>query len=118
MLGVQTVELLLSLVLGWRHGRSSIASSAYGPRLHWKNESSQSSLPPCPWAPFSSLDQVVQSWMEELAEGHKEEIWEEGGGKFWLGGPPSLPPSKLALQEFLKATLGLPLDAHILESVG
>ena len=74
MLGVQTVEPLPSLVFDWGHGRSSAASPAYGPPLHWKNESSQSPLPPYPRAPFSSLDQVVQSWMEELAEGHEEEI--------------------------------------------
>ena len=24
------------------------------------------------------MDQVVQPWIEELAEGHEEEIWEEG----------------------------------------
>ena len=90
MLGVQTIEPLPSLVLGWGHGRSSIASSAYGPPLHWKNESSQSPLPPCPWAPFSSLDQVVQSWMKELAEGHEEEIWEEGEEVLvgWASQPP------------------------------
>ena len=77
MLGVQTDEPLPSLVLDWGHGRPSAASSAYGPPLHWKNESSQSLLPPYPWAPFSSLDQVVQFWLKELAEGHEEEIWEE-----------------------------------------
>ena len=78
MLGVQTVEPLQALVLDWEHGRPSVASSAYEPPLHWRSESSQSPLPPYPWAPFFSLDQVVQPWMEELAEGHEEEIWEEG----------------------------------------
>ena len=78
MPGVQTVEPLQALVLDWGHGRSSATSSAYGPPLHWKNESSQSPLLPYPWAPFSSLDQVVQPWMEELAEGREEGIWEEG----------------------------------------
>ena len=78
MPGAQTVELPPSLVLYWGHGRSLAALSAYGPPLHWKNESSQPPLPPYHWAPFSSLDQVVQPWVEELAEGHEEEIWEEG----------------------------------------
>ena len=84
MPGVQTIELLPSLVLYWGHGRSSAASLAYGPPLHWKNESSQPPLPPYPWAPFSFLDQVVQSWIEELAEGHEEGIWEEGE-EAWVG---------------------------------
>ena len=78
MPGVQTVEPLQALDLGWEHGRSSSASSAYGTPLHWKSESSQSLQPPCPWAPFSSLDQVVQPWVEGLAEEHEEGIWEEG----------------------------------------
>ena len=78
MPGVQTVEPLQALVLDWEHGRPSAASSAYGPPLHWRSESSQSPLSPYPWAPFSSLDQVVQPWMEELAEGREEGIWEEG----------------------------------------
>ena len=75
---VQTVEPLQALVLDWEHGRSLSASSAYGPPLHWRSESSQSPLFPYPWAPFSSLGQVVLPWMEELAEGHEEGIWEEG----------------------------------------
>ena len=78
MPGVQTVEPLQALVLDWEHGRPSAASSAYGPPLHWRSESFQSPLSPYPWAPFSSLDQVVQPWMEELAEGREEGIWEEG----------------------------------------
>ena len=78
MPGVQAVEPLQALGLGWERGRPSAASSAYRSPLHWRSESSQSLLPPCPWAPFSSLDQVVQPWMEELAEGREEGIWEEG----------------------------------------
>ena len=78
MPGVQTVEPLQALDLGWEHGRSSSALSAYGTPLHWRSESSQSLLPPCPWAPFSSWDQVVQPWVEGLAEEHEKGIWEEG----------------------------------------
>ena len=84
MPGVQTVRPLQALVLDWEHGRSSAASSAYETPLHWKSESSQSLLSPYPWAPFSSLDQVVQPWMEELAEGHEEGTWEEGE-EAWVG---------------------------------
>ena len=84
MPGVQAVEPLQALVLDWEHGRSSAASSAYGTPLHWRSESSQFPLPPYPWAPFSSLDQVVQPGMEELAEGHKEGTWEEGE-EAWVG---------------------------------
>ena len=84
MPGVQTVEPLQALDLGWEHGRPSAASLAYGILLHWRSESSQSLLSPCPWAPFSSLDQVVQPWVEGLAEGHEEGIWEEGE-EAWVG---------------------------------
>ena len=81
---VQTVEPLQALDLDWEHGRSSAASSAYRTPLHWRSESSQSLLSPCPWAPFSSLDQVVQPWVEGLAEGLEEGIWEEGE-EAWVG---------------------------------
>ena len=78
MPGVQTVEPLQALDFGWEHGRFSSASSAYGTPLHWRSESSQSPLSPYPWAPFSSLDQVVQPWVVGLAKEHEEGIWEEG----------------------------------------
>ena len=81
---VQTVEPLQALDLGWEHGRPSAVSLAYGTPLHWRSESSQSLLSPCPWAPFSSLGQVVQPWVEGLAEGHEEGIWEEGE-EAWVG---------------------------------
>ena len=84
MPGVRTVEPLQTLDLDWEHGRSSATSLAYGTPLHWRSESSQSLLSHCPWAPFSSLDQVVQPWVEGLAEGHEEGIWEEGE-EAWVG---------------------------------
>ena len=84
MPGVQIVEPLQALVLDWKHGRSSAASSAYGSPLHWRSEASQSPLSPFPWAPSSSLGQVVQFWMEELAEEHEEGTWEEGE-EAWVG---------------------------------
>ena len=84
MPGVQTVEPLQALDLGWEHGQPSAASLAYGSPLHWGSESTQSLLSPCPWAPFSSLGQVVQLWVEGLAVGHEVGIWEEGE-EAWVG---------------------------------
>ena len=81
---VQAVEPLQALGLGWEHGRPSAALSAYGSPLHWRSESSQSLLFLCPWAPFSSLGQVVRPWVVGLAEGHEEGIWEEGE-EAWAG---------------------------------
>ena len=40
------------------------------------------------------------------------------GRKLGLGRPSSLPPPRLAFQELLEATLGLPLNAHVFRSVG
>ena len=41
----------------------------------------------------------------------------KGRRKFRLGRPPSLPPSRLTLQQLLKTALGFPLDAHVFKCV-
>ena len=116
MLGARAIEHRPFLILGWGHDWFSTALMACEPLLHWKNEVFQVPLPPSLWFPsplrINLFDPGGWRWLRSARRRFRRRR-----RKLGLGRLPSFSPSWLAFQQFLKTTLGFPLNTHIFRHV-